>query len=107
MRFLRLRDVAAVTPLLFRLRTTRRFMFRTVSQISVNYRGSQLSDGHAGSVEGGDRLPWVKMSADEADADNFAPLASIGWQLHVYGDAAPESARRANSVFCRSTFRVA
>jgi 2-polyprenyl-6-methoxyphenol hydroxylase-like FAD-dependent oxidoreductase len=89
-RFLRLRALPIVVPLLFRFRPTRRLMFRTVSQVSVNYRGSQLSDGHAGSVEGGDRLPWVKVSADEAHADNFAPLTSIGWQLHVYGDAAPE-----------------
>jgi hypothetical protein len=35
-------------------------------------------------VHGGDRLPWVK------GADNFAPLRSLAWQVHVYGEAAPE-----------------
>jgi len=24
------------------------------------------------------------------DTDNFAPLASVDWQVHVYGDATPE-----------------
>jgi hypothetical protein len=32
-------------------------------------------------VHGGDRLPW----AGGGGADNFAPLAAIGWQVHVYG----------------------
>jgi hypothetical protein len=47
-----------------------------------------LSVGRAGDVHGGDRLPWVKMN--EADADNFAPLNSLDWQIHVYGDAKPD-----------------
>ena len=34
-------------------------MFRTISQTAVNYRGSSLSEGRAGAVHGGDRLPWV------------------------------------------------
>jgi hypothetical protein len=60
-------------------------MFRTISQTAVNYRGSSLSEGRAGTVQGGDRLPWVKVNGDE---DNFAPLTSLDWQVHVYGDAA-------------------
>jgi hypothetical protein len=59
-------------------------MFRTVSQTAVNYRGSQLSDGSAGRVHGGDRLPWIKTGL------NFKPLASLDWQVHVYGNAAPK-----------------
>ena len=39
-------------------------MFRTVSQTAVNYRGSSLSEGRAGAVHGGDRLPWVEMNDD-------------------------------------------
>ena len=35
-------------------------------------------------MHGGDRLPWV-----EGD-DNFAPLSSLAWQVHIYGEAAPE-----------------
>jgi len=59
-------------------------MFRTISQTGVSYRGSRLSVGRAGRVRGGDRLPWVEGS------DNFAPLSSVAWQVHVYGAAAPE-----------------
>ena len=46
----------------------------------VHYSDSPLSEGKAGSVHGGDRLPWV------ASADNFAPLRSLEWQVHVYGE---------------------
>jgi len=47
-----------------------------------------LSEGRAGTVHGGDRLPWV--TADSNGVDNFTPLTSLDWQVHVYGDAAPE-----------------
>jgi hypothetical protein len=65
-------------------------MFRMVSQTAVNYRGSSLSEGRAGKVHGGDRLPWVKTDLNGGDKDNLASLTSLGWQAHVYGDAAPE-----------------
>jgi hypothetical protein len=65
-------------------------MFRTVSQTVVNYRGSSLSEGRAGTVRGGDRLPWVKADRNRGDADNFTPLTSLDWQVHVYGDATPD-----------------
>jgi hypothetical protein len=61
----------------------RRFFFHTVSQIGVNYRQSALSVGAAGAVRGGDRLPWVET---EPGRDNFVPLASLTWQVHVYGE---------------------
>ena len=66
------------------LEPVREYLFRTVSQIMVNYRGMALSAGSAGGVHGGDRLPWV---ADDA-GDNYAPLQVIAWQAHVYGSAA-------------------
>jgi 2-polyprenyl-6-methoxyphenol hydroxylase-like FAD-dependent oxidoreductase len=72
-----------IAPLLFRLAAVRRFLFHTVSQIGVNYRNSPLSVGAAGAVRGGDRLPWVET---EPGKDNFAPLASLTWQVHVYGE---------------------
>jgi hypothetical protein len=74
-------------PLLFRLKAARRFLFRTVSQTAVNYRGSRLSEGKAGMVQGGDRLPWINVNAN---ADNYAPLASLDWQVHVYGEASSD-----------------
>ena len=61
-------------------------MFRTVSQITLNYRHGPLSRGAAGRVHGGDRLPWVRIDG----ADNFASLAGEDWQVHVYGSASAE-----------------
>jgi hypothetical protein len=82
-RWVRTRLVPLIAPLLFRLAPVRRFLFRTVSQINVNYRNSRLSEGAAGGVRGGDRLPWVPIGPG---ADNFAPLAALTWQVHVYGE---------------------
>jgi 2-polyprenyl-6-methoxyphenol hydroxylase-like FAD-dependent oxidoreductase len=81
--FVRIRIVPLVMPLLFSLQAVRHFLFRTVSQIGVNYRGSWLSDGKAGSIHSGDRLPWVETGTGK---DNFAPLTSLDWQVHVYGE---------------------
>jgi hypothetical protein len=81
----RLNIVPAVAPAVFSFRAARRFMFRTVSQTAVHYRGSTLSQGRAGNVHGGDRLPWVRASPN--DFDNFSPLNSLAWQVHVYEDA--------------------
>jgi 2-polyprenyl-6-methoxyphenol hydroxylase-like FAD-dependent oxidoreductase len=86
-RRLRLNVVPAVIPMIFAFAPTRRFMFRTLSQTAVNYRGSSLSEGRAGTVHGGDRLPWAIV--DTTGADNFTPLTSLDWQLHVYGVAKP------------------
>ena len=83
-RFVRTKVVPVLVPLVFRARAARWLMFRTISQTGVSYRDSPLSAGRAGRVHGGDRLPWVEA------ADNFAPLDSLAWQVHVYGEAAPE-----------------
>ena len=68
-------------PLALRFAAVRRAQFRLVSQTRIEYRASPLSDGSAGEVHAGDRLPWVEGT------DNFAPLASLDWQVHVYGTA--------------------
>jgi len=88
-RLVRLNLVPFLMPFFFKLATVRHSLFRTFSQAAVNYRGSSLSAGRAGAVHGGDRLPWVKASLN-GFADNFAPLAAMDWQVHVYGHAAPE-----------------
>jgi hypothetical protein len=44
-----------------------------------------LSEGDAGAIHGGDRLPWVHCGR----SDNFAALRSIAWQINVYGQAKP------------------
>jgi hypothetical protein len=88
-RRLRLDIVPFLMPLLFKFAPVRHIMFRAFSQAAVNYRGSSLSAGRAGAVHGGDRLPWVKADLN-GFADNFAPLTSLDWQVHIYGTAAPE-----------------
>lgn len=87
--FLRLDIVPAVLPWVFSFKPALRFLYRTVSQTNVNYRGSPLSEGRAGPVHGGDRLPWVKLN----EKSNFAPLTALDWQVHVYGEAADELKR--------------
>jgi 2-polyprenyl-6-methoxyphenol hydroxylase-like FAD-dependent oxidoreductase len=68
-------------PLALQLSALRRLQFRLVSQTRIQYRASPLSDGSAGRVHAGDRLPWVEGT------DNYEPLKSLAWQLHVYGTA--------------------
>ncbi len=68
-------------PQLLRLPAGRRAAFRLLSQISIDYRSSALSEGRAGNVRGGDRLPWVH--------DNYTVLETMAWQAHVYGVASP------------------
>jgi 2-polyprenyl-6-methoxyphenol hydroxylase-like FAD-dependent oxidoreductase len=87
-RFVRTKAIPAIAPGLFRLAAVRRLAFRTVSQIGVNYRDSPLSRGGAGKLRGGDRLPWVQFG--QGQEHNFTSLASMDWQLHVYGEAAPD-----------------
>ena len=83
---LRTRIVPVLAPLVLGVGAAREFLFRTVSQITLNYRGGPLAKGVAGRVQGGDRLPWVVVGR----RDNFASLASATWQIHVYGVATPE-----------------
>jgi 2-polyprenyl-6-methoxyphenol hydroxylase-like FAD-dependent oxidoreductase len=82
-RGLRLHVVPRVLRRGLRFAALRGFMFRTVSQISLNYRRSTLSEGRVGEIHGGDRLPWVQMD----ETDNFTPLSSLDWQVHVYGES--------------------
>jgi 2-polyprenyl-6-methoxyphenol hydroxylase-like FAD-dependent oxidoreductase len=88
-RFLRLKIVPRLMPLLFHFAAARRLMFRAISQTAINYRDSSLSEGRGGQVHGGDRLPWINGPLD-GHRDNFATLESLDWQIHVYGSASPE-----------------
>ena len=71
-----------------------RFFFGLISQTRINYRGSALSEGKAGSVQGGDRLPWIEM----AEGDNFAKLNTLDWQVHVYGEVQAAFAERVKAT---------
>jgi 2-polyprenyl-6-methoxyphenol hydroxylase-like FAD-dependent oxidoreductase len=84
--FFRTKLVPLVAPYATRLPFMRRLLFRTVSQINVAYKGSPLSEGRAGRIQAGERLPWIETGG----SDNFAPLTSLSWQVHIYGDATSE-----------------
>jgi FAD binding domain len=84
--FLRTRVAPLLIPRVIAFEPAREFMFRTVSQIMLNYRSGPLSRGMAGRVHGGDRLPWVRVDGE----DNFATLTTLDWQIHVYGAANAE-----------------
>ena len=83
---LRTRVAPVLFPKVIAFEAVREYIFRTVSQITLNYRGCPLSAGSAGHVHGGDRLPWVPIDGK----DNFESLAAITWQVHVYGSASAE-----------------
>jgi 2-polyprenyl-6-methoxyphenol hydroxylase-like FAD-dependent oxidoreductase len=83
---LRTRVAPVLFPKVIAFEAVREYIFRTVSQITLNYRGCPLSAGSAGHVHGGDRLPWVPIDGK----DNFESLAAITWQVHVYGSAGAE-----------------
>lgn len=85
-RFVRTRLAPLAASLVSRLRPARRFLFRTVSQTKIHYPDSPLSQGQAGQIGGGDRLPWVPAGP----GSNFDALQSLDWQLHVYGSPGPE-----------------
>ena len=74
-----------IAPLIFSVATrfgpARHAIFRLISQARIHYPNSPLSQGAAGHVHGGDRLPWLELE----DQDNFAVLRSLDWQLHIYG----------------------
>jgi 2-polyprenyl-6-methoxyphenol hydroxylase-like FAD-dependent oxidoreductase len=78
--------VPRVLPALFNAESFRKYMFGTVSQVLVNYRGTRLSEGRAGRVQGGDRLPWVRLGGNSGLDDDFAPLTALDWQVHVHGE---------------------
>lgn len=81
--------VAPMITLATRFDWSRHAIFRTLSQTKINYANtSSLSDGKAGNVRGGERLPWTRSS----DGDNFDPLRSLAWQVHVYGAVDPHFA---------------
>jgi 2-polyprenyl-6-methoxyphenol hydroxylase-like FAD-dependent oxidoreductase len=86
--YLRTKVVPRVSSAVLARRAMRRFAFRTVSQTRIEYRASRLSEGAAGRVHAGDRLPWV--GADGGVRDNHRWLGSLDFQVHVYGTASPE-----------------
>jgi len=81
--FVRTRIAPLFASVAYKSENVREYLFRVVSQTTLDYRESPLSQGKAGGVEGGDRLPWLPVGTE----DNYASLAAIQWQVHVYGEA--------------------
>ena len=92
----RRRIAPIVLPQIVRFDAVREFIFRTISQLTLNYRDKGLDEGRAGRVYGGERLPWVKSGSD----DNYTALEQAVWQVHVYGQASGdlEAWSKANNV---------
>ena len=94
-KFIRNIFVPYIWPLIFKYPGVPRFAFKRLSQIMIEYRESALSEGSAGQVHAGDRLPWVRF---DDGSENHSVLSSLRWQAHVYGD--PKSSL--NGVATRS-----
>ena len=62
---------------------TAEFYKQAVGLQEVTELDGPLAEGEAGSVHGGDRLPWAPAEG----IDNYDSLADITWQVHVYGTA--------------------
>lgn len=84
--FVRIHIAPLVASVAYKMESVRKTLFRMISQTMLNYHGSALSEGRAGGVQGGDRLPWVSAPG----LDNHGSLSAMAWQVHVYGDATPE-----------------
>ncbi|MBX3020112.1 MAG: FAD-dependent monooxygenase [Bdellovibrionales bacterium] len=78
-RFIRMRLAPIAIPTALHFDFVKRFVFRTISQTAISYRHSGFNEGEAGELHAGDRLPWI------SSVDNFAPLKTMTWQVHVYG----------------------
>ncbi len=88
--FLRSWFLPHLLPTLTSLAAVRRAVFSTVSQTRISYRDSALSEGRAGEVRGGDRLPWL--------GGNYAGLAGLDWSLQVYGSVGEDMAHAAAAL---------
>lgn len=84
--FMRTRIVPLFASAAYAIGPSREFMFRVLSQTAIHYHDSPLSEGMAGQVRAGERLPWIGHDGQ----DNHAPLNAIAWQAHVYGEPAAD-----------------
>lgn len=78
-----------IFPFLAHFTVFKKYLFKIVSQIKINYHHSALSKGKAGGIRGGDRLPWIHGEG----FDNFKSLTCLDWQIHIYGKATDEFKR--------------
>jgi len=77
-----------IMPWLSSFHAVQRLIFGTISQVRIHYRDSALSQGQAGAIAGGDRLPWLPPIGIRAS--NFDALRALAWRVHVYGQPSAE-----------------
>lgn len=94
-KFVRTVVVPTVLPLIFRFRFFRKVLFARLSQTGIHYRKPGAHEVGLNILQVGDRLPWIES------VQNFDPLKSLSWQIHIYG----EDSGRAS--FTRETFGLA
>jgi hypothetical protein len=82
---IRTRLVPPVLGALVSHAATRRFLFRTVSQIEITYRHGPLAEGRAGKIHAGDRMPFVPAPSGASDGDNMQAFPAPGWHLQAHG----------------------
>ncbi|UTE76787.1 FAD-dependent monooxygenase [Rossellomorea sp. KS-H15a] len=75
-----------IAPFLLGFSTTRKAAFKVISQTRIHYHDSRLSKGTSGKITGGDRLPYYQ----NGPMDNYDPLTSCEWQIHIYGKASEQ-----------------
>ena len=100
-RFARSHIVPTIIPLVLKPKLGRRYGFRAISQLSINYRRSPLSlDGTAAPRRGphaGDRLPNAPIRHGETTTSLHRLTSAPGWHLLRYGTLA-EPMPRANDI---------
>lgn len=89
-KFLRNWMMPHLAPALSHLESFRRSLFQTLSQTRIKYRDSAISEGHAGDLHGGDRMPWT--------GDNFGHEFSLDWHVQHFGETSADFAREAERL---------
>ncbi|MBK0097601.1 FAD-dependent oxidoreductase [Erwinia sp. S63] len=84
--FVRTHIAPSIASQAYRYERVREYLFRVISQTTMSYPDSPLSEGKAGEISAGDRLPYIAMG----ETDNYASLRKIVWQIHIYGTAAED-----------------
>lgn len=84
--FVRTHIAPAIASQAYQYGRVREYLFRIISQTTMSYLDSPLSEGKAGEISAGDRLPYVAVN----ETDNYASLRKIAWQIHIYGTPAED-----------------
>jgi hypothetical protein len=89
-KFLRNWMMPHLAPALSHLVSFRKTLFQTLSQTRIKYRDSAISEGHAGDLHGGDRMPWT--------GDNFGHDSALDWHVQLFGETTAELAHAAERL---------